>query len=218
MRNDNGTVVDYFTLPSSPPAPVVSAYDNYVRLCEEHGEACVAYTDAVNAVELGRRDDVRELASAFEAGRSDATLEGKFEERARAALADAQIRRAALEEAVDKAGDTLMDAIEAVQSEWLVELAEAAVSAEKTFTRAIDEAGDAAETLANARGTIEWLSRFEARKMRTGGAPPGTQRVMAWNGIATELQVPLPGTAARMFTEMVPARELLASMRQAVKP
>jgi hypothetical protein len=218
MRNDNGTVVDYFRLPSSPPAPVVAAYTNYRRLCDEYADACLAYTAASNAIVVAHDADVRELAGAYADGAGATVVAGTREQAAQRDADDARLRREALGEAIDVAGDVLMDSIEAVQAEWLSELAETTSAAEKTFVAAIDDASTAAQTLADARGTADWLSRFEARKMRTGGAPPGTQRVMAWNGVAAELHAPVPGTSARMFKEMAPARELLASLKQAVKP
>jgi hypothetical protein len=216
MRRDGEPITD-FTLPEKCPAAVHDAYVAYRGLAEQYSEARAQLAIAENAIENARREDVRELSAAFEAGRSDATLESRHEIASREAADAQRVKVDALEEAVDRSGDRMLDALEEAQPQWLADCETLISDAEESYLAAISQAKAAARALVETRGFREWLRRLEVRRVRTGGGMAGTHLLMRWNGVQDyQLHVPAPGSHDSIGMDTIPAFELLASLERAV--
>lgn len=217
MRDEYGKPVTDFTVPERAPASVLTAVADYERLCVQLVDEHAALRAAEDAIEVAHREDVQEIADALKSGTS-MDVEHVRERAAREARDSQRTKVEGIEQAVDEAGDRVLDAIADAQEGWLSSLESGIGDAEDAYRDAIADARRAVEQLNEARVLADWLRRFRPGACRTGGAAPGKRRTMQWNGAhAHSLFVPAPGSHGSIGMETIAAVDLLDALERAVQ-
>ncbi|MFL5962205.1 MAG: hypothetical protein ACJ757_04865 [Gaiellaceae bacterium] len=163
-----GYVVEHFDVPPSAPEPVAKASENFDRLSEEYQATRAALHEAVTNRSQALGDAKRAAAEA----RVNRTAPPPSLAKATAAydqkLAKLNGDVEELKQALDVAGDTLVELIVAHRDEWLLGLDEAEAANTERLRVALAEARSAASDLGAVRSAPEWLRAVNLRDAALG--------------------------------------------------
>src|SRR4051794_3206946 len=114
--------VTMWVLPPFAPEPVAKAMAHFHDMADGYEDAKDDVKVAEQAVETAKRDEQAEVAVAYQRGEEPKL--GKGIERAQAQLDAAVRRRSGFQQAVDDAGNALVELVTEHRSEWLGNVAE----------------------------------------------------------------------------------------------
>lgn len=153
-----------FAIPEvAVPEAVQAAKDEFDAVGDRLRDAASELIEARHAVKDARLDDRQAAADAYRAGETPTAKQLDSRQRAaEAKLAQLEERIAALDQAVDQAGDALAFAIEEARDDWLASLDAARADAMAAYSKALKAASAAASDLRDCHGGSAWLSAFDA--------------------------------------------------------
>ncbi|MFN0154164.1 MAG: hypothetical protein ACKVUT_07270 [Gaiella sp.] len=124
-------------------------------------------------LKAARTADRDAMAAEYSAGR-DPEPSTKHETAVLSAMAAAEVRFAALGQALDAAGNALADAIGECRGEWIAGFETVEREATERYQAAIGEAIAHAGDIGLARAALAWLSEFDVARAHAGAALPFT--------------------------------------------
>jgi hypothetical protein len=159
-----------YALPPHPPEAVTEAQTHFDRLGEKWAATKDELREAKAAVKAAKAEDVRAAAETYAAGKTPREPT-KREDAAREKVNRLEAELAALNLALDEAGNDLAEAVAANREEWAATLEAAADEAAERYAEAITEAQAALAELRPARGAAEWLRDFDLSQAVVGYQP-----------------------------------------------
>jgi hypothetical protein len=170
MRQTGVGVVADFRLPPGAPEEVLAAQERYEHVANRYAEHLGRIQDAEEELKAARARDAQEAVAAAEEG-GDLSDVNRYERDARARV-DA-LRRAlpALEQAVDEAGNAMLEPIAGAAESWATDLEAGAEAALALYRSAVQEALAALEEAERAYSAVAFLRAFHPGDARMGHAP-----------------------------------------------
>jgi len=183
------------SLPPDAPEAVRAAQERYEHVASRYAEHVGRIEDAQAAEEAARAKDAQEAVQAAMEG-GDISDVNRRERRAQAQL-DA-LRRALppVEQALDEAGDAMLEPIDAAAPSWAADLEHEAAQALARYQLAVEEALAALGEAERGYSAVDWLRAFHPAEARMGLAP-------GWHG------KPMPLVAEDPWGNQEDPRELL---------
>jgi hypothetical protein len=160
-----------FAIPPHAPPAVAEAKVKFDDIAARWANTKGELGDAVEALEAAKQADLRAIVNSARQGK-DVKDPQANQRKAEALIADLRFLLKGLDQAVDKAGNRLAQAITTHRKQWLPRLADAETDAAERFDQAVIEARAALDELRPARGAVKWLNSFDPDLARMG---QGTQ-------------------------------------------
>jgi hypothetical protein len=197
MRQTGVGVVADFRLPPGAPEEVLAAQERYEHVANRYAEHLGRIQDAQEELKAARAKDAQEILAAAEEG-GELSDVNRYERDARARV-DA-LRRALppLEQAVDEAGNAMLEPLAGAAESWAQELERGAQAALALYRSAVQEALASLEEAERSYSAVAFLRAFQPADARMGLAP-------GWHG----KPMPLVAQDALGLRQESP-RELLA--------
>lgn len=153
--------VDTFAIPPLPPKPVAEADENFRRLAAEYRDV---QSQLSEAFELREHEIGEAHASASQARVAKSAPPAKGPNQVAAEwdvkLDALRSEQAILSDAVDQAGDTLLDAIATHKSDWIDAFIKQDLKQTKALREAVAKVEACIADLRHARSAPEWLRTF----------------------------------------------------------
>lgn len=161
MRAYSGTIVTAIPLPpDNLPASVAKAARTFEKIADQFAEAQSKAAKAAELIEAAKVEDNQRVAGEVLAGRKPVDLTTAADEAARQ-VNEADAMLSAISLALDTAGNNLAGEIAKAQSSWKAKADEEAEAALAGYRDAVAQLRPALNRLGVARGTAEWLDRFQ---------------------------------------------------------
>jgi hypothetical protein len=156
-----------FSIPPEPPAAVAEAEAAFAAVADRYARTVGEIQDAEAELVRAEAADIRAAVDAYAAGDEPKKI-GEQAAKVEQQIATLRKRLTALTVAVDEAGNTLADTIEAHRDVWLEQIAAAEAAAAARFQQAIDDLRAAIPDLKTSRGAAGWLGTFSASSAHFG--------------------------------------------------
>jgi hypothetical protein len=169
--------VDAFRIPPLAPTPVAEAEANFQRLAGEYAEVKgqIAETLELRKHEIGQAHAAASRAR-IDGTKPPAKTADKLEAEYDTKLAALRAEEGVLKDAVDQAGDTLLESIAEHRAEWLESLLDVDRKATARLSTALDEVDLCLAEIGHTRAAPRWLRAFRVSSDQTqyaGGSKAG---------------------------------------------